>query len=204
MFDILVLGKKLSCKNNKRFQILHAEDFQHKENLDQYIANNCFDIIVVDLHHPAKASTLKKYGHKGLIISFSDDPHSNELLKNAMTSGFDMYFPFQKLEKQLEYIVEAYSNIPKFGEDFLEAGFDMEIYNHIIKHAGFFIYEQFAKSFFDTHPLAQRAYVSQERIVIDYDNSTESSPNDLYFLMRQNNSYVFLFTRKQTVPQLTE
>ncbi len=207
MLDILLLGKKKlsKIKKNERFQIHCVDEFPHIEDLEEYIAKNVFDIIIVDVHHPTRPRTLRKFGHKGLIVGFSDNSANKQILRNTLLRGFNMYFSFEELQNQLMYIVEAFSNIPKFEIDYSEKEFDMEIYDHIIKHAGNFIYEQFAQTFFETHEQAHWAFVSQDMVVVEHSNREDAPEvNDLSNLMMKNEQYIFLFSRKQTVPQLTE
>lgn len=204
MFDILFLGKELSLESNERFQIHYANNFAHKKDLDEYIAKNCFEIIIVDVHHPLKPSTLRKLGHKGLMVACSENQVNKTILKQTLTKGFNMYFSFEHLQDQLKYIVEAFSNIPEFEIDYSQGGFDMEIYDQIIKHAGFFIYQQFAELFFYTHPTVKWAFVSQDMLVIDHESKIEPGENELSSLMMKTGQYVFLFSREQTVSELIQ
>ncbi len=203
MYDILFLGKEPTLLNGKRYQIHIEADFTHKKDLIDFIAQNVFDFIILDVHHPAKPSMLRKYGYKGLIIGFSDNTVDKDVLVKTLTQGFSMYFSLPELEQELQNIVEAYSNIPEFTINDSDNGFDMEIYDHIIKYAGFVIYQQFAQTFFKTHSKAQWAFISQDMIVIEHENTIKPGDDELSSLIKKNQQYVFLFSREQVLTEVS-
>lgn len=204
MFDILFLGEELSLEGNEHYQIHYADAFGHKKDLDDYIAQSCFDIIIVDVHHAMKASRLKKQGYKGLIIGFSDNPVDKKILVKTLAQGYTMYFSREDLEHKFKDIVEAYSNIPEFKVDYSLGGFDTDIYDEIIKPAGLYLYEQFAHFYFETHPKAKLLFIAQNKTVIDHENIDKIDDYELNSLMLKYATYIFVFPNTELVPQLAE